>query len=51
MQFYATTTDEIEPLQDHLRAFEADLPARTRLVLNDNAALQGLSIDGYDESP
>ena len=51
LQFYATTTDEIEPLQDHLRAFEADLPARTHLVLNDNAALQGLSIDGYDESP
>ena len=45
LQFYATTPDEIEPLQDHLRAFEADLPARTHLVLNDNAALQGMSLD------
>lgn len=45
LQFYATTTAEIEPLQDHLRAFEDDLPARTHLVLNENAPLQGMSID------
>lgn len=43
--FFATRTDEIEPLQAHLRAFEADLPSRTHLVLNENAALQGMSID------
>ena len=43
--FFATRTDEIEPLQDHLRAFEADLPSRTRMVLNENAVLQGMSID------
>jgi len=49
LQFYATTTDEIEPLQDHLREFEADLPARTELVLNENAALQGMHLDEQAE--
>lgn len=45
LQFFATTTDEIEPLQEHLREFEDELPARTHLVLNEQAGLQGLAID------
>jgi hypothetical protein len=45
LQFFATTTDEVEPLQDHLRDFEDDLPARTRLDINENAALQVMALD------
>jgi hypothetical protein len=40
LQFYATTGDEVEPLQDHLAEFEADLPARVELQLNEFAGLQ-----------
>jgi hypothetical protein len=44
LQFYATTPEEVERLQDHLRAYEDDLPARTELRLNEGAPLQALAI-------
>ena len=45
LQFFATVTDEVEPLQDHLRAFEDDLPDRTRLRINENAGLEAMAQD------
>jgi hypothetical protein len=45
LQFLATRPAEIGPLQDHLRDFADDLPARTHLHINDNAGLQGMAVD------
>jgi hypothetical protein len=43
LQFFATVPEEIEPLQDHLRDFEDDLPDRTQLRINENAGLQAMA--------
>ena len=43
--FLATETDEIEPLQDHLREFEDEMPARSALTIDEGAALRGWSLD------
>jgi hypothetical protein len=40
LKFYATTPDEVAPLQQHLRDFARDLPPRVELRLNDYAPLQ-----------
>jgi hypothetical protein len=40
LQLYATSADELEPLQDRLAEFEPDLPARVHLEINENAGLQ-----------
>ena len=42
--FFATTPEEVEPLQRHLRAFEADMPARSHLELDENAELRALTL-------
>lgn len=44
LQFFATVPEEVGPLQDHLRDFEDDLPARTTLRINENAGLQAMAI-------
>jgi hypothetical protein len=44
LQFYATDPEEVAPLQDHLRDFEDDLPARSRLEINENAGLQAMAV-------
>jgi hypothetical protein len=40
LQFYATTDDEVAPLQEHLAEFSDDLPPRVELDLNEYAGLQ-----------
>lgn len=42
--FFATTPEEVEPLQRHLRAFEADMPARSHLELDENAELRAYAL-------
>jgi hypothetical protein len=43
LQIYATTLDEVHPLQEHLAEFAADLPPRVHLELNEYADLQIMS--------
>lgn len=52
LQFFATVPDEIEPLQDHLRDFEDELPDRTHLRINEGAGLQAMAraVDAGDDS-
>lgn len=40
LQFFATTPDEVEPLQAHLRDFEDDLPPRVTLRINELAGFK-----------
>jgi hypothetical protein len=40
LAFYATTVDEVEPLQRHLAEFESELPGRMHMELNEYAELQ-----------
>jgi hypothetical protein len=44
LQFFATTPDEVQPLQEHLRDFEDDVPARSELSLNEGAGLQAMAV-------
>jgi hypothetical protein len=44
LQFFATVPDEVEPLQDHLRDFEDELPDRTHLRINEGAGLQAMML-------
>jgi hypothetical protein len=44
-QFWATTTDEVAPLEAHLRDFEPRLPDGTQLEINANAGLQAMHND------
>jgi hypothetical protein len=44
LQFYATVPEEVAPLQEHLQDFEPDLPARSRLELNEAAGLQAMAV-------
>ena len=37
-QFWATTPEEVAPLQQHLRDFESEMPEGARLDLNDLAS-------------
>ena len=41
--FYATDPDEVAPLQEHLADFEPHMAARSELILNENAPLQGMA--------
>ena len=43
--FFATSPDEVGPLQDHLAAFESDLPARSTLHLAEGAGLRAMALD------
>jgi hypothetical protein len=51
--FFATSPDEVAPLQDHLRDYENDMPARSELLLNDWAGLQAEAqrAEDGDEGP
>ncbi len=40
LEFFATTPSEVAPLQEHLRDFEDDMPARVRLRLNELAGFK-----------
>jgi hypothetical protein len=44
-QFWATTSDEVAPLEAHLREFESDLPGGVDLDINANAGLQAMHHD------
>lgn len=44
LSFFATVPEEVGPLQDHLRAFEDRLPARTELEINERAALRAMAL-------
>lgn len=42
--FFATTPEEVAPLQDHLSEYEAELPARSTLHLNEGADLRAMAL-------
>jgi hypothetical protein len=48
LQIYATTLDEVHPLQEHLAEFEADLPPRVHLELNEYADLQVMGLQAEE---
>jgi hypothetical protein len=52
-QFWATTTDEVAPLEDHLREFESELPDGIELEINEGAGLQAMHRDqlAREEAP
>jgi hypothetical protein len=49
LQVYATTVDELEPLQRHMAEAAADAPDRSEVVLNENADLQAMALALRDE--
>jgi hypothetical protein len=50
LQIYATTIDEVDPLQERLAEFEADLPPRVHLELNEYADLQVMGLQAEEDA-
>ena len=46
--FYAVGPDRVAPLEEALTDYEPDMPARSELILNENAAFQAMAIEARE---